>query len=42
MQADKVATDIPLSLWYDQPAREAITEGLPLGNGHLGALVGFE
>ncbi len=39
MQADKVATDIPLSLWYDQPAREAITEGLPLGNGQLGALV---
>ena len=28
-----------LALLYDRPAREAITEGLPLGNGHLGALV---
>ena len=27
------------SLWYDQPAREAITEALPVGNGRLGALV---
>ena len=27
-----------LSLWYDRPAQEAITEGLPLGNGHLGVL----
>ncbi len=39
MQADPPPTDIPLSLWYDRPAREAITEGLPLGNGHLGALI---
>lgn len=29
----------PLTLWYDRPASEAITEGLPLGNGHFGALV---
>ncbi len=29
----------PLTLFYEQPAREAITEGLPLGNGVLGALV---
>jgi alpha-L-fucosidase 2 len=28
-----------LLLWYDRPAREAMTEGLPLGNGQLGALV---
>ena len=27
------------TLWYDRPAREAITEALPLGNGRLGALV---
>ncbi len=27
------------ALWYDRPAREAMTEGLPLGNGQLGALV---
>ncbi|HLP02401.1 MAG TPA: glycoside hydrolase family 95 protein [Opitutaceae bacterium] len=26
-------------LWYDRPAREAITEALPVGNGRLGALV---
>ncbi len=33
---------MPLSpplLSYDSPAREALTEGLPLGNGRLGALV---
>jgi alpha-L-fucosidase 2 len=28
-----------LHLWYDRPAEELITEGLPLGNGHLGVLV---
>ena len=26
-------------LWYDRPARELITEALPLGNGQLGALI---
>jgi alpha-L-fucosidase 2 len=29
----------PLTLWYDRPARELLTEGLPIGNGQLGALV---
>lgn len=29
----------PMKLWYRQPARSAINEGLPIGNGHLGALV---
>ncbi len=33
-----VATAEP-SLWYDRPAREPITEALPVGNGRLGALV---
>ena len=28
-----------LKLFYEQPAREAITEGLPLGNGRFAALV---
>jgi alpha-L-fucosidase 2 len=28
-----------LKLWYDCPAREVLTEGLPLGNGHFGALI---
>ena len=27
------------ALWYDRPARETITEALPVGNGRLGALV---
>jgi alpha-L-fucosidase 2 len=27
------------TLWYDRPARETITEALPVGNGRLGALV---
>ena len=29
----------PLTLWYEQPARTAMGEGLPLGNGRLGAMV---
>jgi alpha-L-fucosidase 2 len=37
MPNDDASTN--LTLWYDRPAREAITEGLPLGNGHLGVLV---
>src|SRR5258708_3600725 len=28
-----------LVLWYPQPARNATTEALPVGNGRLGALV---
>ena len=30
---------VPLTLWYNRPGHEAITEGLPLGNGQLGVLV---
>ncbi len=29
----------PLSLWYDHPGKTPMTEGLPIGNGRLGALV---
>ena len=29
----------PLTLWYRAPAKNAITEALPIGNGRLGALV---
>ncbi|HEY2083404.1 MAG TPA: glycoside hydrolase family 95 protein [Verrucomicrobiae bacterium] len=28
-----------LVLWYQQPAKNAMTEGLPIGNGHLGGLI---
>src|SRR5690348_5293708 len=28
-----------LTLWYQQPAKTAVTEALPIGNGRLGALV---
>lgn len=28
----------PLSLWYDQPAKEWMTQALPIGNGHVGAM----
>jgi len=28
-----------LTLWYQQPAKTAITEGLPIGNGRFGGLV---
>lgn len=27
------------SLWYEHPAKSAINEGLPIGNGHFGALL---
>jgi len=33
-----IASD--LSLWYRQPAKNALNEGLPIGNGQIGALVG--
>jgi len=29
----------PLALWYDRPGREILTEGFPIGNGQLGALI---
>ncbi len=29
----------PLTLWYEQPARTAMGEGLPIGNGRMGAMV---
>lgn len=29
----------PLKLWYMQPAHDAMTEAMPIGNGRLGALV---
>ncbi|MFZ4764783.1 MAG: glycoside hydrolase family 95 protein [Roseimicrobium sp.] len=28
-----------LTLWYQQPAKEWMTEALPIGNGHLGAML---
>lgn len=28
----------PLSLWYEQPAKEWMTQALPIGNGHVGAM----
>ncbi|MCC5930945.1 MAG: glycoside hydrolase family 95 protein [Cyclobacteriaceae bacterium] len=34
----KLSKDHPLTLWYDKPASEW-TEALPLGNGHMGAMV---
>ena len=29
----------PLTLWYQQPAVHPLTEGLPIGNGRMGALI---
>ncbi len=28
----------PLQLWYDQPAKDWMTEALPIGNGYMGAM----
>jgi alpha-L-fucosidase 2 len=35
---DPVSPDPALTLWYDRPAREWL-DALPVGNGHLGAMV---
>ena len=37
--ATDTGTPGPLTLWYEQPARTAMGEGLPIGNGRLGAMV---
>ncbi len=29
----------PLALWYQQPSKNWMTEALPIGNGHLGAMI---
>ena len=29
----------PLSVWFDQPARDWENEGLPIGNGAMGAVI---
>src|ERR1700743_1581910 len=29
----------PLKLWYDQPARDWMTQALPIGNGRLGGMI---
>src|SRR6266436_5290844 len=33
-----VAQETPLKLWYDKPAQQW-TDALPIGNGHLGAMI---
>src|SRR5579871_224044 len=33
------AESTPLTLWYDRPATDALTEALPIGNGRLGGLI---
>lgn len=38
-QAADAGTPGPLTLWYEQPARTAMGEGLPIGNGRMGAMV---
>lgn len=37
-QPDPKPKPAPLSLWYDQPAKEWMTQALPIGNGHVGAM----
>ncbi len=31
-------TGTPIKLWYDAPAKDWMTEALPIGNGHLGVM----
>lgn len=38
LQAQPTPKPAPLSLWYDQPAKEWMTQALPIGNGHVGAM----
>ncbi len=39
MATTSLAQSAPLVLWYRQPAKNAMNEALPIGNGRLGALV---
>ena len=39
LQAAEVAPHSPLTLWYTQPAKNAMGEGLPIGNGRMGGMV---
>ncbi len=34
-----IAKDNPLKLWYDKPAKDWMTEALPIGNGRLGGMI---
>jgi alpha-L-fucosidase 2 len=37
--AEQTASPAPLTLWYLQPAKDAMTEALPVGNGNIGGVV---
>lgn len=39
LSAESLPSPGPLTLWYTAPAKDAMNEALPVGNGHLGALV---
>lgn len=39
LQAAELAPLHPLTLWYTQPAKTAMGEGLPIGNGRMGGMV---
>jgi len=39
LQAAEMAPPAPLALWYTQPAKNAMGEGLPIGNGRMGGMV---
>ena len=34
-----IAKNNPLKLWYDKPAKDWMTEALPIGNGRLGGMI---
>src|SRR5689334_14293128 len=37
--AGNAAENPALTLWYDRPAKDAMTEALPIGNGRMGGLI---
>ena len=39
VQAAEMAPSHPLMMWYTQPAKSAMGEGLPIGNGRMGGMV---
>ncbi len=39
LQPELHANPSSLTLWYQQPASDWMTEALPIGNGHLGAMI---
>jgi alpha-L-fucosidase 2 len=39
IENNALGSELPISLWYDKPAKDWMQQALPVGNGRLGAMV---